>query len=96
MTITDLADMADPRLRQRQLELFKEEISEELEDIQAKMMKRRWPRIILGKLIALSAVVSGPVPGLIRAVYNAFGNREPARKDSPLAYAAFARGKLLS
>ncbi len=87
--------MAQPALRKRRLELFKEEIADELEDIQAKMAERRWPKIVFGKLVALSAVVPGPIPSVLRAVYNAFGNSEPARIDSPLAYAAFARRELL-
>lgn len=93
--ITELADMVDPTLRKRKLELFKEEVAEELEDIQSKMTGRKWPRIVLGKLIALSGVVPGPVPSLIQAVYNAFGSHEPTSTGSPLAYAAFARHELL-
>ncbi|MFN2511730.1 MAG: hypothetical protein ABR568_09840 [Pyrinomonadaceae bacterium] len=95
MELTRLADMTKPALRKRSLELFKEEVAEELEDIQAKMSEHSWPRIVFGKLIALSGVVPGPGPSIIKAVYNAFGNSAPVKTDSALAYAAFARRELL-
>jgi hypothetical protein len=95
MELTQLADMTEPELRKRRLDIFKEGIVEELEDIQAKMSERSWPKIVFGKLIALSAIVPGPIPSVIRAVYNAFGNSQPAKTDSALAYAAFARRELL-
>jgi hypothetical protein len=94
--LTQIADMTDPALRHRRLELFKEGLVDEIEEIQAKMRESKWPQIIFGKLAGvLGAVpVMGTFPALVNAVYEAIGNHSTLDTSSPLAYAAYARHDL--
>lgn len=97
LELTTMADIQNPELRRRRLELFKEEIEEELADIQGKMRANNWQHIVLGKLCALLAPIPvvGTVPDFLNAVYNSFGNHKPVDDHAPLAYAAYARRELL-
>lgn len=95
--LTSLAAITDPQLRKRQMELLKEGLVEEIEDIQSKLSESKWPNIVFGKLCAVLGAIPpiNVVPALINAVYNALGGSESINKDSPLAYAAYARQELL-
>lgn len=92
-----LADINNPELRKRSLRLFKEELSEEIEDLERKMKEWKWPSIICGRLCSLLSPlpVVGQVTSIISAAYTAFGDGGPGKIDSPLAYAAYARRRLL-
>jgi len=94
--LTNIAAITDPQLQQRQIELLKEGLVEEVEDIQSKL-KSTWPNLLFGKLCAVLGEIPliGGVPGLMHAIYEAFGSSEPADTSSPLAYAAYARKELL-
>jgi hypothetical protein len=45
--------------------------------------------------VGLAICAIGVVPGLINSIYQALGTSEPANKNSPLAYAAYAPYELL-
>jgi hypothetical protein len=94
--LTVLADIQDPNLRERRLELFMDGAQEEIQDIQSKMIDNRWSRVICGKFCALlgKVPVVGIVPDIINTVYNAFGNSQ-VNQNTPFAYAAYAQRKLL-
>lgn len=95
--LTIIAAISDPQLRKRQMGLLKEELGEEIEDIQSKLSKSKVPDLVFGRLCAVLGEIPliGAVPGLIHAIYEALGPSEPANTNSPLAYAAYARQELL-
>jgi hypothetical protein len=97
LELTTLADIDDPDLQQRRLELIKERVREETADISDKVRQHGWQSLVFGKLCALLALVPavGTVPKLINAVYKAFGGAQSFDKKSPLAYAAYAQKELL-
>jgi hypothetical protein len=99
------ATLLAPNLRERRAELFRDELSEQLAEIGARM-KHRWPRIIFGTLCGVlaaatpvgTAVAGGAalaaasgVPGLAAAVYAAFGGEKDDWRGSSVAYAALAQ-----
>ncbi len=97
MELTVIAGFQDEELRKRRLELFKEQLKAEVEDIRSKMQARGWLRVAVEKLSVLLAPIPWlkPVPSIVKAVLDAFGGEKP-NMESPLAYAAFAQQKLLS
>jgi hypothetical protein len=91
------AAIPDPDLRQRRLQLFQEEIQNEVMEIEAKMNESRFGEIVFSKLMSIVAVIPG-VPfvfGIASAVYNAFRQEPQNEVPSPLAYAAYAQIELL-
>ena len=97
MELMRLVDINSSELRKRSLQLFKEDLAEEIEDLESKMKESRWPSIICGKLCALLSPVPviGRVTSIVNAAYTAFGEGGPSKIDSPLAYAAYARRRIL-
>jgi hypothetical protein len=91
-----IAAIPDKELRNRRLQLTREEIKAEVGDIQSKMQARGWLTVTVEKLSALLAPIPGlkPVPDIVKAVLDAYGGEKP-NLESPLAYAAFAQEKLL-
>lgn len=95
----------EPTLRPRRAELFRDELTEQLEEVSARM-KPRWPRIVFGTLCGVVAAAvpvatavaggaalaaAGATPGLASAVYSAFGGTAQDWKGSSVAYAALAQ-----
>jgi hypothetical protein len=101
------AMMLEPQLRQRRAELFRDELTDQLEEVSARM-KPRWPRIVFGTLCGVAAAAvpvatavaggaalaaAGAAPGLASAVYAAFGGTKQDWRGSPVAYAALAQNR---
>jgi hypothetical protein len=99
------ATLLAPELRERRAELFRDELSEQVAEIGARM-KSRWPRIIFGTLCGVLAAATpvatavaggaaltaaGGAPGLAAAVYAAFGGQKDDWRGSSVAYAALAQ-----
>lgn len=91
--LTFIADMQDPDLRDHQLGMFLEEINDEVDKIRGMMKANGWTNVLFGKICAVLAPlpVIGMVPGLVNAVYSAFGGGAADVTRLPLAYAAFVR-----
>lgn len=95
--ILTAATIPDPELRARRLQLFREEVDEQVTQIKAHLSESGYEDIVFGKLLSVMACVPG-VPfvfGLASAVYNAFQKSPENEPPSPLAYAAYAQVKLL-
>lgn len=90
------AALPDPELRQRRLALFRDEVDEQVREIQARLEERGWGDVVLGKLLPVIAAVPGvsALPGLASAVHNAFSPAPQAVPPSPLMYAAYANIEL--
>jgi hypothetical protein len=99
------ATTLEPELRQRRAELFRDELTDQLDEVSARM-KPRWPRIVFGTLCGVvaaavpvaTAVAGGAAlaaasaaPGLASAVYAAFGGTAEDWQGSSVAYAALAQ-----
>jgi len=93
MELTLLADINDVSLGQRRLDLLRERITIETEEIVHQMKSHGWLDIGLGKLCPLLALVPGVgyLPKVVSAVYKALADVQPVNKRSPWAYAAFAQ-----
>jgi hypothetical protein len=93
--VLDLALVTDESIRNAKLRLFKEELADELQEIEGRMRGRRWPRLVFGTLCGVvgaaipvgTAAATGAVPlaaaglpGLAKAAYEAFGAVN-SRKD---------------
>jgi hypothetical protein len=84
--LLDIAGVSDPRLRERKLVVLTEELQAELEEVEARMNARSWPRLVFGTLCGVlgaaipvgAALATGAIPaaaagapGLASAVYAA-------------------------
>jgi len=95
--ITNIADMHDPDLRQRRLDLFREEISDSIEDIKNVMSQSGYKRLSLSKIGSIITAIPG-VPnvfGLAKAVVNALKPENIQDTDFSFLYAAAAQKELL-
>lgn len=95
--IIDIATISDSALREKRLELFKEESKEAIEEIKKEMNKFGFKRLKLGKLGSIISSIPG-VPllfGLADAVYNAFEKTEFSKIDPAFLYAAYAQKEIL-
>lgn len=85
--LIDVALIPDSDLRDYKVRLFRDELIEERNEIQARMHERKWPRILFGTVCGLvaaaipggEAIATGDftsalkaLPGLVTAIYSAF------------------------
>lgn len=86
-SLIEVALITDKNLRDRKLCLLQDELKEKINEIQARMNEKRWPRIVFGTFCGLlaaaipgaEAIATGNIisalkvlPGLITAIYSAF------------------------
>jgi hypothetical protein len=84
--LLDIAAIPDERLRERKFLVLTEELQAELEEVEARMRERNWPRLVFGTLCSVlgaaipvgTALATGALPvaaagapGLASAVYSA-------------------------
>jgi uncharacterized protein DUF6236 len=84
--LLDIAEISDERLRERRVLILTEELQAELEEVEARMNARSWPRLVFGTLCGVlgaaipvgAALATGAIPaaaagapGLASAVYSA-------------------------
>jgi hypothetical protein len=95
--LVQAAAIKDSQLRQRQLDLFREEVDGQIEEIRARLNESGFGELVLGRLCPIMAAVPGVsfVFGLASAVYNAFRKSPKDEPPSPLVYAAYAQVELL-
>lgn len=95
--LIDIADITDPGLRERRLQLFKEETEDATKEIKSALNKSGFKRLTLGKIgTILSAVPGVPnVVGLAKAVFDAFEKPKITSLDVSLLYAAYAQKEIL-
>ncbi len=93
----DAASIADPELRSRRLELFREEVDEQVKQIEARLGESGYGDLVFGKIFSVMAAIPGVpfIVGLANAVYNAFQKSPEVEPPSPLVYAAYAQVELL-
>lgn len=104
--LLDIATVSDPRLRERKLVVLTEELQAELEEVEARMNARSWPRLVFGTLCGVlgaaipvgAALATGAIPaaaagapGLASAVYSA---RQAMRRGEDLENAPLAYAAL--
>jgi len=90
--LIEASQIPDKNLADYRIRLFKDELQDEIEEIEARMHERRWPRVVFGTLCGvfaaavpgIQAVATGDatpaltaLPGLVCAIYSAF-------KESPI------------
>jgi len=106
-SLIDIALISDVNLRGEKIRIFKEELDDQLNEIQALMHERKWPKIILGTVAAAmplaGTLITGflplallDLPPLAFAIHSALGEAKKEKKEilkSPLAYVAMAQEK---
>lgn len=104
--LLDIAAISDERLRERKLLILTEELQAELEEVEARMHARSWPRLVFGTLCGVlgaaipvgTALATGAIPaaaagapGLASAIYSA---RQAMRRGANLENAPLAYAAL--
>ena len=92
-----IADIIDPELKKRRIELFKDESKDQIELIIEAMRKSGFRGIGLSKIGSIVSSIPGvsSLVGLANAVIDAFRKDEFSRINPNFLYAAFAQKKLL-
>ena len=92
-----IADINDPELKKRRIDLFKEESSEQIELIIEAMKKSGFRNLSLSKIGSIVSSIPGvgSLIGLANAVNGAFGKDDISRINPCFLYAAFAQKELL-
>jgi hypothetical protein len=95
--IVDAASIGDPEIRRRRLLLFREEIDDQVKEVEARLRESGFGDLVFGKIFSVMAEVPGVsfVFGLASAVYDALQKSPAVEPPSPLVYAAYARAELL-
>ena len=95
--LVNIADIDDEALRQRKIELFKEETMEAIREIKNYLNESGYNRLTLGKIGSVIAAIPGisGFIGLANAIYNAFENPDEFSMDRSLLYAAYAQKEIL-
>lgn len=95
--IVTAAAIQDPELRRRRLELFRQEVNEQVQYVQARLSENGFGDVVFGKFCSVMAAIPGVsfAFGLASAVYNAFQQSPENTHPSPLVYAAYAQAELL-
>lgn len=95
--IVSAAAISDPELRRRRLELFRQEVDEQVRYVEAQLKDNEFGNIVFGKFCSVMAEIPGVsfVFGLASALYNAFQQSPQVSQPSPLVYAAYAQVELL-
>jgi hypothetical protein len=94
--LTVLADISEPSLRSRRLEIFLDEADQEIQEICSRMEETGFGEIVFGKFCAVMAAIPGSsaIFGLANALYGAFGGGPAYERPSEFAYAAYAQAEL--
>ncbi|MBI1939858.1 MAG: hypothetical protein HYS25_17255 [Ignavibacteriales bacterium] len=92
-----IADISDPELKKRRINLFKEESADQIELIIEAMRKSGFRHIGLSKVGSIVSAIPGvsSLFGLANAVIDAFRKEDFARINPNFLYAAFAQKELL-
>jgi hypothetical protein len=87
--IVSAAAIPNPELRRRRLELFRQEVDEQVRYVEARLKDSGFGDLVFGKFCSVMAAIPGVtfVFGLASAVYNAFQQSPQASQPSPLVYA---------
>lgn len=95
--VLQLAAIADAGFRARRLEILREELNDQVTEIEARLREARFGEVVLGRFCSLVAAIPGAsfTFGLANAVYEAFCQHPHEAAPSPLAYAAYAHVELL-
>ena len=95
--IIEIADINDPYLKQRRLDIFKVESAEAIQEIKNEMNKSGFKHLTLGKLGSIVSAIPGvsAIFGLASAVYGAFEKNDIGSIDSSFLYAAYAQEEIL-
>ena len=107
LALWQVASLPDDDSRAEVLRLYEQEWEDEIASIASKMKRRNWSRLLFGTVCGVSAAAIAGVraigtadvsalPGLVRAVYSAFGGSPNQQEilNAPLAYAALAQERL--
>jgi uncharacterized protein DUF6236 len=104
--LLDIAEISEERLRERRVLILTEELQAELEEVEARMNARSWPRLVFGTLCGVlgaaipvgAALATGAIPaaaagapGLASAVYSA---RQAMRRGEDFENAPLAYAAL--
>jgi hypothetical protein len=91
------ASITDRELRNRRLQLFREEVDAEVKHIQARLGESGYGDLVFGKICSVMAAIPGVsfIFGLANAVYNTCQKSPEVEPPSPLVYAAYAQVELL-
>lgn len=92
--ITLIADINDPALQKRRLDLFKERTKNEIEEIKSHMVNKNFIQVVFSKFCTIVASLS-PVLGVAKAVKEAFITPNKLIENNQFLYAAYAQEKLL-
>lgn len=106
-SLIDIALISDKNLRGEKVHLFKDELKDERDQIQALMHERRWPKPIFGTLATAMPIIGTlatgitplallGLPPLVLAIHSAYGEIKGKKQktlSSPLAYVAMAQEK---
>jgi hypothetical protein len=92
-----IADINNPELKKRRINLFKEESSDQIELIVEAMEKSGFKNLSLTKIGTIVSAIPGinSLVGLANAVIQAFGKDDISRINPSFLYAAFAQKELL-
>jgi len=95
--LVNIADIEDEALRQRKIELFKEETREAIIEIKNYLNEAGYNSLTLGKIGSIITAIPGISQffGLANAIYNAFEKSDKVSIDRSLLYAAYAQKELL-
>jgi hypothetical protein len=91
-----VVDVREEGLKQRRLELFREELHEDITELQARFRQSGFGDLVFGRFFSVIGNVPG-VPsgfGLVSAIYNALRGVRSGTADPTLAYAAHYREQL--
>jgi len=93
-----IASIPDPEMQNRSLELFRQEIKDETEEIKSNMKNFGITRVLFGKFISIIASIPGMPSsfGLLSSIYNAFGTVHLQQANNPFLYAAFVQNQCLT
>jgi hypothetical protein len=95
--LISIADIEDEALRQRRIDLFRQETREAINEIKNYLNNSGFGRLTLGKIGSVVAAIPGisNLVGLANAVYKAFEKPDLFTMDRTLLYAAYAQKELL-
>jgi hypothetical protein len=98
--ILSVMDLRNKNLRKERLRLFREEMQDDVTELQARFKEKGWGDFIFGRLFGVIAAVPGVSPtfGLASAIFSALRGsqgRSSHLDDSHFAYAAHYKDKLM-
>ena len=95
--IIDIINIEDPELKERRLQIFKDESEDAIKEIKEEMEKFGFKGLTLGKLGSIVSSIPGvsSLFGLANAVYDAFKKEDLNKIDPCFLYAAYAQKNIL-